>query len=37
MIKIQCIRFLLDTYDKELKGGTGRIFNWEIAKGGKGN
>lgn len=23
---------LLDTYDKNLKGGTGRIFNWEIAK-----
>lgn len=23
---------LLDTYDKNLKGGTGRIFNWEIAR-----
>ena len=27
--------FLLDTYDKELKGGTGRIFNWEIAREAK--
>jgi phosphoribosylanthranilate isomerase len=27
--------FLLDTYDKELRGGTGRIFNWEIAREAK--
>jgi phosphoribosylanthranilate isomerase len=26
---------LLDTYDKNLKGGTGRIFNWEIAREAK--
>ena len=26
---------LLDTYDKSLKGGTGRIFNWEIAREAK--
>ncbi len=26
---------LLDTYDRNLKGGTGRIFNWEIAREAK--
>ena len=26
---------LLDTYDRNLKGGTGKIFNWEIAREAK--
>lgn len=29
-LKINC--FLLDTYDKKLSGGTGRSFDWEIAR-----
>ncbi|MDW7674272.1 MAG: phosphoribosylanthranilate isomerase [Bacillota bacterium] len=27
--------FLLDTYDPDLKGGTGRTFNWQIAAAAK--
>ncbi|MBI5181663.1 MAG: phosphoribosylanthranilate isomerase [Nitrospirae bacterium] len=30
--KYRACALLLDTYDKDLKGGTGRIFNWEIAR-----
>lgn len=27
--------FLFDTYDKDRRGGTGRVFNWELIKGVK--
>jgi len=28
----KCYAILLDTYVKEIPGGTGRVFNWDIAK-----
>jgi len=33
--KYNVLAFLLDTYEKEMSGGTGKVFNWNLAKAAK--